>query len=116
MSCDPNNTLELKAGHINRRVFILDDGKNPIDLTGATISFVARESAEDDPIFEIEQTAHSDAEAGESTVDIDLREVSDAIISKGARLKAEVLVHDAADVLVHDEMFTVLITPFLGAE
>lgn len=116
MSCDPNNILELKAGHINRRVFILDDGKDPIDLTGATISFVARESAADDPIIEIEQTAHSDAEAGESTIDINLSAMSAEIIARGARLNAEVLVHDAADVLVYDEMFTVLITPFLGAE
>jgi len=121
MSCDPSNTLELKAGYVNRLPLTLDDGTNPIDLTGATVRLVARDSAEDLPLFEIEVTDHLDAEAGESSIDIDLTaesvtvDMTDEIFDSGLRLNAEIVVLDADDVLVFDEFFTLLIRPLLGA-
>ena len=114
MSCS-EDTLELKAGYVNRLPLTLDDGKDPIDLTGATIRLVARESAEVDPLFEIDVTDHVDAEAGESSIDIDLTAVSEEILASGLRLNAEIVVLDSTSVLVFDQFFTLQIRPLLGA-
>jgi hypothetical protein len=115
MSCPSEDTLHLKAGYLNRLPLTLDDGTNPIDLTGSTIRLVARASSEDDPLFEIEVTDHLDAEAGESSVDVDLTEVSDEILATGLRLNAEIVVLDSTGVLVFAEFFTLQIQPKLDA-
>jgi hypothetical protein len=116
MSCPSDNLLlELKAGHLNALPLVLDDGTTAIDLTGATIRLTARESAEDDPLIEEEVTAHTDAAAGESTIEIDLTAVSDEIKDGGLRLNAEILVLDSLDVLVFDKLFTIQILPSLEA-
>jgi len=114
MSCSSTDTLELKAGYLNRLPLTLDDGASPINLTGATIRLVAKAADAEEALIDIEQTSHTSAAAGESSIDVDLTEVSAAILSAGVRLNAEIVVIDSTDVLVFDQFFTLQIRPQIG--
>jgi hypothetical protein len=109
MSCTTEDTLEIKAGHVNVLPLKLQAGSTPIDLTGATILLTAYEPGAEEPLISEEVTVHTAAEAGESSIVIDLTEVSDEIRSAGARLAAEILVLDSLDRLVYDRLFTIQI-------
>jgi hypothetical protein len=109
MSCTTEDALSVKAGFVNLVPLKLDDGTNPINLTGCAITLRAKVSGEEDYLFDLEITDHEDAAAGESIAEIDLTDVSAEILAGGARLDAEITVIDAAEALVYDALFTLQI-------
>lgn len=113
MSCSSStDALSVKAGFVNHVPLTLDDGTNPIDLTGCTITLRAKEAAAEAGVYliDVEITLHEDAVNGESIAVIDLTAVAAEILAAGARLNAEITVVDSTDVLVYDAIFTLQIT------
>lgn len=115
MSCSTTDAHHVKAGFVNHIGLLLDDGTNPINLTGCTITLRAKEAAAEAGVYliDVEITDHEDAVNGESMAEIDLTEVSAEILAAGARLNAEITVIDSTDVLVYDAMFVLQIDPQL---
>ena len=113
--CTSTDALSVKAGFVNHVPLTLDDGTNPINLTGCTITLRAKEAAAEAGVYliDLEITSHEDAVNGESIAEIDLTEVSDTILTNGVRLAAEITVIDSTDVLVYDAMFALQIDPQL---
>ncbi len=113
MSClSSTDALSVKAGFVNHVPLTLDDGTNPINLTGCTITLRGKEAAAEAGVYliDVEITSHEDAVNGESIAEIDLTAVSAEILAAGARLNAEITVVDSTDVLVYDAIFTLQIT------
>jgi hypothetical protein len=116
MSCTSSTDAHhVKAGFLNRMGILLDDGRNPIDLTGCTITLRAKEGDAEAGVhlIDVEVTDHEDAAAGESIAEIDLTAVSAEILTNGARLAGEIIVLDSTGVLVYDAFFTLQIDPQL---
>ena len=107
----PADALTLKAGFVNHVPLTLDDGTTPINLTGSTITFRAKEADAEAGVYliDVEITSHEDAVNGESIAEIDLTAVSATILANGVRLAAEITVIDSTDVLVYDATFTIAI-------
>jgi len=112
MSCTAA-TLPLLAGIINPIVFEFADGAGTaIDITGSKVVLVAKQSlhdADEDAVISIVQSVHSDAEAGETILEIDLGEVAESVLKNGQALQARLFVVDSTDAISYSREFVIRI-------
>jgi hypothetical protein len=98
MSCS-TQTLCFTAGQIwDMPVTFTDNTGYPIDLTGATVAFMAKASLDDDDdeaLVDVSQTNHINAIRGETTLPIDLSSLAESYFVSGGTLKASLWVEDA---------------------
>jgi hypothetical protein len=115
MSCPPSATLPLLAGIVNPIVFEFADGAGTaIDLTGSRVVLVAKRSlhdADEDAAISIVQTDHSDAEGGETILEIDLTELAESVLANGQNLQARLFVVDGDDAISYSREFAIRIEP-----
>lgn len=114
MSCTTDTPLEVTAGFVNTIPMTLDDGTDPVNLTGATIYFTGKRSladADEDAVFALAITSHTSPTTGESEAEIDLTAADDTVLAAGERIIGQVLVIDSGDVLIYDAKFPIQINP-----
>lgn len=97
--CSSAPTLTLKAGQIwDMPVTFTDSSGAPLDLTGSVVFLMAKVDYDDEDgeaVLDISQSTHIDAEAGETTLHMDLSELSETYFTKGAQLIADLWVEDS---------------------
>jgi hypothetical protein len=89
--------LTLTAGQISAvpLVFTQPNG-TPLNLTGSTVALVARTSfAAEEAVLDLTQDTHSNAAAGETTLEVDLSGLEESYFKEGGRLTGSLWVLDA---------------------
>lgn len=96
MSCDPSD-LEWTAGqNRDEPLAFFSEGRTPLNLTGATVSLVVKESFSDEEPWQVfSQAEHSAPTAGETTLAVDLTDVPAEWRVSGKRLVGSLWVVDA---------------------
>lgn len=99
MSCSTDTAFSLTAGQISAEplVFTQRNG-SPLDLTGATVYLMAKAAYSDadaDAVLDLSQDTHTDAEAGETTLDVDLSGLPEVYFVNGGRLAGSIWIIDA---------------------
>jgi alkyl sulfatase BDS1-like metallo-beta-lactamase superfamily hydrolase len=116
MSCAPTSPeLTLTAGQVSALplTFKNPDG-TPLDLTGSTVTLTVKKSLSDadaDAVIALSTSAHTDAAAGETSLDIDLSEAPAKWFAQGERLTGSIWVEDDADQHIPYGLLTVRIVP-----
>lgn len=97
MSC--TTTFTFTAGQISAEPLAFTQRSGAaLNLTGATVYLMAKTSygdLDDDAVLDLSQATHSDAVAGETTLDIDLSGLADIWFSNGGKLTASIWIVDA---------------------
>lgn len=95
-------------------VDVVQSDGTAMDLTGCTVYFTAKKTAQDadsDAYVAIAQTSHSDAENGETTLDIDLSGVGERILSLGDTWTGDIWVKDSAGQIIPQGLIKVTVKP-----
>lgn len=115
MSCADETILTLTAGQIwPMPVAFTDAAGARLDLTGATVHLIAKLSLGDEDaeaILDISETDHVDAEAGETSLLVDLSGLPEVYFSSGGRLSASLWVEDTLGHRIPYGLMTLVIDP-----
>jgi hypothetical protein len=116
MSCAPTlPELTLTAGQISALPLVFKNPNgSPLDLTGAIVSLTAKKSlsdADEAAWIALETSTHTDASAGETSLEVDLSEVPAEWYAQGERLTGSLWVDDAAGQHIPYGLLTVRILP-----
>lgn len=95
-------------------VTVTDSDGAALDLTGSTVYFTAKRNlgeADSTAIIDIQQTSHTDAAGGLTTLQIDLRSVGERMLSKGDSLTGDIWVKDSAGSITPQGLIKVTVKP-----
>lgn len=115
MSCSSSLEIPLTAGQIwDMPVAFTGADGNALDLTGATVHLIAKASLsdeDDEAIIDVSQASHTDAEAGLTTLSVDLSDLAESYFTSGGRLTGSLWVEDASDNRIPYGLVTIEIEP-----
>jgi len=105
--------LTLTAGQVSAVPLAFSNpDRTPVDLTGATVHLLGKQSFSDEiALLEIEQATHADADAGQTTLPVDLSAAPAEWFESGARFSTSLWIVDAQDQVIPWGNLSIVVEP-----